>query len=192
MSIDLKKEIEYWNEHVFLLNPPNNRIYELAFFKIFVKFELFLSNLFIKYSIGISSETGYIAERKLLFENEQHLKAILKNNNANYVNYSEKIQSLSKEIFLSEKDPFSLVFRDPRLNDAYQKMVILRNYIAHESNESKKKYTETLIITGPFLEPGEWLIKKPRNNPKTNYTIFIEIIEEIIGILIKPNDYFQN
>lgn len=189
MPSSLNNEINYWNNYILSISEPNNKLYELAFFKIFVKFELFLSNIFITYSIGTSSSAGYIADRKLEFKDEQHLKAILKSSNANFVNYAEKIPSISREIFAEEKDPFSLIFRDLNINNDYKRMTVVRNYIAHESAESKKKYKELFCLNSNFIEPGDWLLKKPRGNKKTNYTIFIDTIEKMRDILIDPSPY---
>ena len=38
-------------------------------------------------------------------------------------------------------------------------MITLRNYIAHESNESRTKYIKTCLGNGTFIEPDSYLTK---------------------------------
>ena len=65
-------------------------------------------------------------------------------------------------------------------------MMMLRNYIAHESSESRKRYIKTCLSNGTFVEPSTFLMKKNKRNSKSNYTIFIEKIEEISDMILEP------
>ena len=187
----ITKEIQFWDNEISKLNGTKSVIYEIAFFKIFVKLEVFLSNLFVYYSTGNESDRGYKPSRKLEFEDEKHLKAVLKNSNSSYVNYLDKIKSLSKHIFDNEKDPFGLIFSDAGYSGYYNKMQILRNYIAHESEESKNKYIREVLNNKSFIEPYKHLFSTNRKNSKTFYSIYIEKITEITEILIEPQDFLS-
>ena len=67
----LQNEISYWQSILPKTNNP--KLLELAFFKIFIKFEKFASDLFIHYSIGNSSIEGYCPIRTLCFLDDTHL-----------------------------------------------------------------------------------------------------------------------
>lgn len=184
-------EISYWDSRLSSLSASDTRLYELAFFKIFVKFEIFLTQLFIHYCIGQPSNKGYTPNRKLKFSDEKHLEGILKNSKSAFIDYSEKIQSLSQHIFTDANNPFDLVFLDVNLSTYYNQMKIMRNYIAHESNESKSRYHKNVLgQTNTFIEPCDYLSKINRRYSKTYYTIYIECIKEMSDILLDPRPYF--
>lgn len=186
-------EIDFWDSQLSKLGDSNNKMYELAFFKIFVKFELFLTQLFINYSVGKSSSKGYVPQRRLEFIDEKHLEGILRTSKSSFIDYSEKIQSLSKHIFQDKNDPFSLVFSDSNFSTYYNKMKYIRNYIAHESNESKQKYHKSVIMdTNSFIEPYVFLSNIDKKHSKTNYSFYISIIKDITEILLEPTPYYES
>ncbi|AKN33107.1 hypothetical protein Ccar_20570 [Clostridium carboxidivorans P7] len=184
-------EINFWDSELSKLGSSNNKLYELAFFKVFVKFDLFLTQLFVNYSVGKGSSKGYIPQRKLEFIDEKHLEGILINKRSSFIDYSEKIPQLSKYIFRDGNDPFSLVFSDSNFSTYYNKMKYIRNYIAHESNESKKKYHKSVIMeTNSFIEPYVFLSKIDKKHSKTNYSVYISIIRDMTETLLDPTSYF--
>ncbi|WP_243300212.1 hypothetical protein [Bacillus litorisediminis] len=181
----LTEEINNWNNQIRL----NHKLYELAFFKIFVKFELFLTNTFIGYATGESSIKGYTPERKLNFEDKAHLVGVLRNYRSSFIDYSEKIQQISKFIFLEEKDPFSLIFNDSKFYNYFIEMKYIRNYIAHESQESRIKYHKYVLKNKPFEEPNDFLKKINKKNSKTYYSIYIDIIREFSEVILDPTPF---
>lgn len=188
-------EINFWNSEIEKLDSPNEKIYELAYFKIFVKFEVLVSELFINYSIGHDSPLvlNYTPSRILNFTDKKHLAGILSTSNSNYIDYFNKAITSSKYIFRDNQDPFSLVFNSSSYSTYYSQMKDIRNYIAHESNEAKKKYHKNVIhLHNDFIEPSHYLAKKNRGQSKTNYSIFIEKITEMTEILLNPIDYLEN
>ena len=175
---ELKK---YINECSKNLTPSLPMLYEASFFKIYVKFEVYLSNIFENYCVGIESNKRYCPQRKLAFTDKEHLRAILKGDKQ-YVDYIKKIESLSKHIFVD--NPFNIIFDVADNSTIMNQMIALRNYIAHESGESKVKYIKTCLGNGQFIEPFEYLIKKNRRTSKSNYTIFIEKIIELSDMIL--------
>jgi hypothetical protein len=186
----LLNEIDYWDAEIASAGKQNYKIYELALFKIFVKFELFLSELFTRYSIGKGSSKGYIPERKLAFMDEKHLEGVLKNNRSTFIDYNEKILNLSEHIFINKRNPFSLVFMDAKLSVYYNQIKYIRNYIAHESKEAKLKYQNILGETNEFVEPCIYLTKMNKKYNKTNYSIYIDSIKVMADILLDPTPYW--
>lgn len=180
---DLKEYIRLCNEQ---LRPDSKLLYEVSFFKIFVKFEKFLSDMFIMYCVGRKSSLDYLPSRKLNFSDEEHLRVVLSDGNKSYVDYINKIEKLGKHIF--EKSPFNVIYEVADNYTLFYKMTCMRNYIAHESEESRKKYKEACLGNSEFIDVGEYLLKINRRKSKTNYTICIEKIIEISDLILNPPD----
>lgn len=173
-------EINYWNE--ILATNDNPKLLELAFFKIYIKFEKFTSDLFIFYSTGQNSSFDFCPERKLPFIDDTHLNNVIGNKNRAYINYFENITDLSEHIFVN--NPFEIITTDVNYSGEFNNMKILRNYIAHESLSSKKKYVQSLLNNRDFIEPHEFLSKIRRSTGKSNLTTYIEIIIASTNYLI--------
>ncbi len=179
-NTNLLNEISKWN--LILSTNTNRDLYELAFFKIFIKFEKFLSDTFENYSIGNQSDSGYCPERILNFIDLEHLNKIIKKENASFVNHYEIIKNLSSCIFLS--NPFEIIISDANYSTDIHHMKVLRDFIAHESDSAKGKYIRSLLNNRPFISPNEYLLKKKKIINISNYTHFTNIITEISKYLI--------
>lgn len=175
---ELKKYINDCNRN---LSPSLPALYEASFFKIFVKFEVYLAYIFEEYSVGNSSSLGYCPHRKLAFVDKEHLRAVLRGDKQ-YVEYIKKIQTLSKHIFID--NPFNIIFDVADNLTIMNQMIALRNYIAHESGEARLKYINMCLGGGAFVEPSVFLCKKNRRNSKTNYAIYIEKIIELSDLIL--------
>jgi len=176
---ELKRYIAECNQN---LSPSLPILYEVSFFKIYVKFEVYLSNIFEEYCIGNKSSKGYCPQRKLSFTDKEHLRAVLKGDKQ-YVDYIKKIESLSKHIFID--NPFNLIFDVAENSTMMTQMMRIRNYIAHESGESKKKYVESCLGSGQFVEPAVYLCKKNKKTSKSNYTMFVEKIIDLSELILE-------
>ena len=165
------------------LQPNIALLYEASFFKIYVKFEQYLSKIFESYCIGVPSSKGYCPQRKLAFTDEEHLRAILRGDKQ-YIDYIKKIETLTPHIFVSS--PFNIIFNVADNNTLFNQMITLRNYIAHESNESRTKYIKTCLGNGTFIEPDSYLTKINRRTSSSYYTIYINKIIEISDLILDP------
>lgn len=154
-----------------------------VFFKIYVKFEQYLSKIFESYCIGVPSSKGYCPQRKLAFTDEEHLRAILRGDKQ-YIDYIKKIETLAPHIFVNS--PFNIIFNVADNNTLFNQMITLRNYIAHESNESRTKYIKTCLGNGTFIEPDSYLTKINRRTSSSYYTIYINKIIEISDLILDP------
>lgn len=164
------------------LTPTVPLLYEASFFKVYVKFEVYLTEIFENYCVGLISGKGYCPERKLQFSDKEHLRAILKGDRQ-YIEYIKKIEALSKHIFID--NPFNLIFDIAENRTMFDQMIAIRNFIAHESGESKRKYILQCLGNGSFINPSEYLMKINRRYSKSNYTIFIEKIIEISDLILE-------
>jgi len=178
----LLQEISKWENIFSSPSDFDNSIYELAFFKIFIKFEKFLSDCFETYSIGKKSAYGYCPQRKLEFIDLDHLNKVLKKQNTSYVNHYEVIKNTSECFFID--DPFSIINKDATYTTIINEMKTLRDYIAHESASAKRKYESNVLKNKGFIEPFEHLKKNHRGKNISYYTYYINSIKSISNYII--------
>lgn len=144
----VEQEINDWKSKILkMYNVLVSDLLELAFFKIYVKFEFFLVETFEKYVLGTQSKTGFIPQRKLNFSSDSQLRDMLQGNNPkNYLELTaDRIEKLSKHIFEDTENPFFDTFNDSFFSAKYKEMTTIRNLIAHESKESKKQYQKKVL-----------------------------------------------
>lgn len=178
---DLLNEIRKWDN---LIN-ENEEFLEIAFFKIFVKFENFVIEMIMMYATGQQSSKAYCPNRRLNFEDAKHLKDTL---NTNYIDVSEKTEKLVSQIF-EDNNPFSFFFSSEDSN-FYNQLKCVRNFIAHESPESKEKYIKKALFNQPFIEPNEYLKKKYQNiSVESKYTKFIKIVTAYSDMILNMELY---
>lgn len=169
----LSEEISKWK----ILIQQNEEFLEIAFFKIFVKFENYMTSLIVSYAIGeIESDDKML--RRLEFSDISHFKKTV---GLNYLDTGIKTKELVDQLF-GKENYFSFFFNSTD-NEFYEKMKCLRNYIAHESEESKQKYVKKTLNDEIFIEPNTFLKKAySRKDHTLNYTKFIELVEKYANI----------
>jgi hypothetical protein len=189
---DFIEEISLWKDS---LGDSNSR-YDLAFLKIYIKFEVLMSDIFLLYASGKPSEFGFTPQRRLSFDSEEHIRKIFSYGKS-YTDYLSLIEkhNIYKEIFTPDTDPFNLIFSDPVFNTEFMKMRLLRNYITHESKESKYLYESKVLKTyswNSYLHPSDFLQKKCSH--KSQYTIYglwINLLQKNSKILLDPTDFLK-
>ena len=146
--------------------------YPLGFFGIFIKFQNCIYAQFEQYCLGEKSSQEFLPKRKHIFNDEIELRKFLGAKNKDYIDYNDRISSLSQYIF--ESNPFdNLSYLSPL---SYQQLIDVRNYIAHESGSTKSK----LMKMTHNISLEEYLAKKKQG--KTNF-------ERIITCLKQFSDY---
>lgn len=160
--------------------------YDIALLKIWIQFEKFIGELFVSYATGRASEEGFLPTLKLHFSSAEHLNAFLREGNRTYVDYPTQIQRLSKHIF--ENDPFDVIFVDSTTSTAYNQLVAIRNYIAHESGEAKAKMINKCFSGDEkkFKEPNEFLLTKEKETKQSYYSYYTNIIRNTAALLVNP------
>lgn len=177
-SDDIRKTIDDWTK--WAVESNNSENYDIAIFKIWIKFEKYLSYVFLNYSLGGASEKNYSPKLKLCFINESQFNAFMREGNKKYIEYTKKIETLSDHVF--EKNPFDIILKDADRKVYYEQLKAIRNYIAHESEEARRKIIN-LCFSGnedKFIQPNDFLKTKPINNGKTYFSIYIEFILDVI------------
>ena len=159
-------------------------VLEMLFLKIFIKFQLYITELFISYAVGISSEKGFAPKRLLNFSDKETMEKFLKIGKK-YVDYYELAINSSYVFF--EDNPFSILSETTNYSNALREMVSLRNYLAHESDESKKSYITKCLYNNSFIRPAQFLRKTLKSEKITYLTSYIDKIKEISELLLdKP------
>ncbi len=191
-NTELIDEINNW-QTILSSGQSSNHLIELAFFKIFVKFEKFLTSSFIHYSIGKRSSLNFKPKRKLGFKNQKHLEQMLLNPNATFIDYPRILESKAIGIFNDNENPFDIVFSDAIFSDNFRKMKIIRNHIAHESPESMDKYLKKVLNSygiQNFINASDFLNRRSRNS-NSYYSIYINTIRNYSKIILDPTPYFN-
>lgn len=181
ISSDVIKSINEWTDWA---SQDSVQRYDIALFKIWIQFELFVGDLFVTYSTGQKSEKGYAPKLKIKFQDEEQFNVFMRQGSKLYVEYLDRIEKLSRHIF--DSDPFDILLHDANLSPALDQMKALRNYIAHESGEAKRKLINTCFNGDEkkFIEPNDFLKSKEKTTKQTYYTFYINMIKNIIEILI--------
>ncbi len=189
---ELINEIENW-QTILSSNHFNAQIIELAFFKIFVKFEKLLTTSFIHYAIGKRSILNFKPKRKLGFKNIKHLENILTSPYSTFIDYPKILVKKAENIFDDNQNPFDVLFSDAKFADNYRKMQIIRNHIAHESPESFVKFYNKVLNSYGIREQISVsdFLNKPMKNGNSYYSFYITIIRDYSKILLDPMPYIS-
>lgn len=184
---ELITEIDKWKD--IFQNNSNNHLYELAFFKIFVKFEKFLADCFEGYCAGNKSIYNYCPNRKLEFLDVNHLHKVLKcNGGGSFINHSKIIKDVSNYFFNDNDNPFNIITTDSNYSNLYNHMLLVRNVIAHESSEAKNRYQNTILGNNNlYISPNEHLLFQKRGSSDSYYTIYVEAIKNISNYIVGNN-----
>ena len=172
-KLKLDEEIQYWAPKI----KDDDSFLEIAFFKIFVKFENFVTESIIKYATG-EIENDEKVKRRILFDDTEHFKKVT---NLPFLDTSNKTKELVSQIFQND-NRFS-VFFDSEDSTFFEHMKFLRNYIAHESYESKTKYINKTLHGANVntddkgvISPNEFLKYREKHQVNSEYTRFIELV----------------
>ena len=171
---------EFWNLQI-KENSHNACIYESAFLRLYIEFEVFLRNTFVLFSLG-RSYSSYIPKRKINFQDETQLTEIIRGESS-FVDYIRAIKRCSKYIF--EKDPFETFLLSANFHDDLSKMKHIRDYLAHRSNEAKGHYVKQVLNSygiEVFIEPGDFLKRKMKNRQETFYSFYCGIFHDVIDL----------
>ncbi len=116
-------------------------ITELAFLQLFLTWEDFLEQTFIRYMCGGKTESGYSSESRTRAQNLDHALEILKGPSRPYIEWVDgrEIQDRAKTFF-QDGEPYCSAIGGAitQLNE----MRKIRNRIAHRSKSSEQQFEE--------------------------------------------------
>ena len=184
VSSDVSKAISDWTAWA---QKNDVQRYDIALLKIWIQLERFISELFVSYATGNSSEKGYAPERKISFQDEAHFNVFMREGTKKYIPYLDKIRQLSGHVF--QVNPFEVILIDANIKPPFEQMQAIRNYIAHESAEAERKLIDTCFHGDKrkFVEPNAFLQSREKTTKKTYYTYYMDTIEYILSALTEPS-----
>ncbi len=182
VSSDVNKAISEWT--TWAAKPEVQR-YDIALLKIWIQFERFIGELFMTYATGNPSERGYSPELKIKFQDEEQFNAFMREGTKKYIEYLDKIEKLSSHIF--KTNPFDVILLDADIKSSFEQMKVIRNYIAHESGEARRKFINTCFSGNEknFVEPNDFLKSREKTTKDTYYTYYMKTIKTILDFLIE-------
>jgi hypothetical protein len=163
-------------------------IVEMAFLRIFVAWESFLEESFIRYAVGAASPSGYTPNVLTRAQNIGHALELVSSgrdygawNSASEVTRRSALYFQDGEPYRSALEPASI-----ELNE----MNTIRNRITHKSMNSKSKFNA--FVRRKFghgvrgMTPGRFLMTSlPNPPPDTFLDYYIEVIK-IASSMIVP------
>jgi predicted phage tail component-like protein len=120
-------------------------------------------------------------EQKLIFDDEEHLFKMLGIGGKRYIDFYD-IAKNNSDLFFKD-NPFKIMNEIAEYKTNINYMDAIRNYIAHESHESKQCYIKKCLFDGIFIEPYVFLLKK--NGTLSYFSNFVNNIKNIAKSLIE-------
>lgn len=182
---ELLSKIEEWNTEL----EENDKHIHFALLEIFIEFEKFLADSFVQYSLGEVSKDDYSPTLRITFTDEEHLNGLLKCDKV-YIDYMKKIREVKEFIFDESDCPFNKVFSTSEFQTYFNQIKILRDFIAHQSKESRNKFQiKVLAANGinSYIKADTFLRRINTNRSVNYYSIYIEAITFYSEIICNPN-----
>lgn len=174
---EFKEQIDFW-ETWAKNGSEDYKPYDLALFKIFSVFERYISDLFIEYLLGNKSEFGLKPKNKLTFTDMEQIEKVFTKNNK-FVDYLDCIENISPALF--DDNPFHPIIDTVPYRAVYCNCRAIRNFVAHDSIESKRKYIKNICggEAEKFIEPCVHLSNCIKNSEKSYFEHYIESLVNI-------------
>ena len=154
-------------------------IVEMAFLRIFVSWESFLEESFIRYATGAITPAGYGPERLINPQNLGHALDLI-HSGRDYINWNSASEVIQRSaLYFQDGEPYRSAL-EPAIIDL-DEMNIIRNRIAHKSAKSKSKFNS--FIRRKFghsvrgMTPGRLLLTQhPSTAPGTFLNYYIDLL----------------
>lgn len=170
---------------VLVFNLPRIQIEiiaELSFLRIFIAWENFLEDSFLRYLVGAESPSGYSPRIRMTFPNMKVAANIIKGER-DYVKWnSYNVVVQRSEIYFEDGQPYKDTFIS--VSEDLNAMNIIRNRIAHKSKYSKEKFSNFVRRTFGHgrrgMTPGRFLLtRKDQTSNITYLEYYVEIIKTV-------------
>lgn len=162
-------------------------ISELAFLRIFIAWEDFLEESFIRYLIGVKSPSGYSPERFINPSNMKIAKNIISGERREYIKWNSASEIIARsEIYFKDGEPYGSVLQGTATD--LDDMNVIRNRITHRSTISKDKFNNFVRkrfghgIRG--MTPGRFLLTLPTTQ-NTFFNYYVDLIKTASRIIIR-------
>lgn len=163
-------------------------ITELAFLRIFIAWENFLEESFVRYAVGAESPSGYRPTRLIEPKNMSHALDLI-SSGREYVIWNSASEIISRaERYFREGEPFKNAIQGASsdLND----MNTIRNRIAHKSPSSKNKFNDFVRRKFGYgrrgMTPGRFLLTPLNSSSQDTFLDYYDNIIRTTGRIIVP------
>jgi len=177
---NIKKDKQYISD--MLKTHSNDDVYPYAiysFFSRFVEFERFIIDSYINYALGDKSINGYKPQVNVNFNDEETLKKFHKQIDK-FVTI-KAIKEVYVNMFGDKKNPFSNLFETEY--SKYEELEIVRNVIAHQSNEAYIRFYNKCNSSAPVTLNDFMFIY---NGNFFNYNRLIKNIIDLSTTIVNP------
>ena len=163
-------------------------IVEMAFLRIFVAWESFLEESFIRYAVGAASPSGYAPNALIHPQNIGHaLELVL--SRRDYVTWNSASEVTGRSaLYFEGGEPYRSALEPASIE--LDEMNTIRNRITHKSMHSKSQFNA--FVRRKFghgvrgMTPGRYLLTSPLSPPPDTFLdYYIEVIK-IASTMIVP------
>jgi len=163
-------------------------IVELSFLQLFISWEQFLEQTFVRYMCGGITCNGYSPKRFVQPKTLEHAGDIIMQGRP-YVDWTKLDEVITKaELYFDKGEPFADTLRNASAQ--LEDMKMLRNRITHRSKHSEEKFRGLVLQKMGYnprgMVPGRFLLEKiPRSSARTVLQQYGDLILAL-GNLIVP------
>ena len=162
-------------------------ISELVFLKIFISWETYLEQTFIRYMCGAETSSGYSPERYVRPKTLDHAFQILKQNKE-YLDWTrwDEVKTWSKNFF-KDGEPFvpAILSAEVQLNE----MKTIRNRITHHSDYASTRFLNLVRDKLGFIPrgitPGKLLITTVPGTDNSVLHNYVTLLITLANIIIR-------
>lgn len=163
-------------------------IAELAFLRVFMAWENFLEESFIRYLVGAASPSGYTPDRFVNPPNMEIAEKLILGEKREYVRWNSTNEVIARsKIYFKDGEPYKNALQVATIE--LDEMNTIRNRIAHKSTYSKDKFNQLIRRTFGHgirgMTPGRFLLTPKNASSLTYFNNYVEIIKYTSRIILR-------
>ena len=177
-------------------------LFETLFFRLFRLYENTIGDFFIQYSLMASKHpdqyTCYISPKDEVHAQKLLAGGLVQSDDTVRLDWAKPNQVKTKaEIFFSTENPIYIELGANSNSDIIKSAEVIRNYIAHNSPESRKRFTRVASSFIPSASPdsilsaGVFLMTTPKIGCPRNKEIFMFFANSIYNFFDDTKTFFD-
>lgn len=161
-------------------------IYELAFLRCFLAWEVFVEETFYQYILGRTAPNGTIYRRYLTPRSMVHAKQIVRGGRP-FVTWTDPGRIIDRaELFLRDGEPYATALGSASSDLA--DMVKIRNRIAHRSERASDEFLELvrrkLGSVPQGTSPGRFLRGTDTGAAANRFDTYLALLQVLSGVIV--------
>jgi len=160
-------------------------IFELAFHKVFIAYEVFLENIFVGYMLGAESPQKYKPHRYVSPQDEAHARKMILQDYSGYADWSTPSKLINRaEYCFKNGEPFKSGMS--AMYSVAQDIKTIRNAISHKSIKTHDKFKEVVRRYLVTLPAGQkitvgWFLRLQNNSTTVPQDYLDMFCQEILN-----------